>query len=65
MDEVIIDIDKELAILRSPKKGQGRLAPVQSFVAIPLAATTSPALIIVDIGHHLCSQGCILLNFVP
>ena len=31
MDGVIIDIDKELAILREPQGRPGRLAPVQSF----------------------------------
>jgi hypothetical protein len=42
MDEVIIDIDKELAILRGPKKGQGRLAPVQSFCGYSASRHNKP-----------------------
>jgi hypothetical protein len=63
MNEVIIDIDKELAILGEPQ-GRPRTLGAGSvfswlFHQLP---QTSPALIIVDVGHHLCSQLCILLT---
>jgi hypothetical protein len=62
MDEVIIDIDKELAILREPQ-GRPRTLGAGSVFSwlFHQPPQKSPALITVDVGHHLCSQLCVLL----
>jgi hypothetical protein len=60
MDEAIRHRQRTGKSEGAPRKDQGRLASVQSFHGYSAAATTNPALIIVDVGHYLCSQWCIL-----